>query len=194
VSATSVPYAERRSRPAGWWGMALFVATEATLFGCLVGSYFYLRFRTSPWPPHGVPEPKLTLPLVLTGLLVSTSALMQLAYSSARRARLTTARAALFVALIVQAGYLAMQLHLFVHDLHEFPPSHTSYSSIYFTMLGTHHAHVLVGVLLTLWLFVRLLRGLTNYRLTGLRAATFYWYFLSVAALVVVGAQLSPRA
>ena len=189
-----VPYAERRSRPSGWWGMALFIATEAVLFGCLVGSYFYLRFHTSPWPPHGVPEPKLTMPLVLTGLLVSTSVLMQLAYTSARHDRLAVTRTAMFVALVVQSGYLAMQMHLFVHDLREFPPSQTAYSSIYFTMLGTHHAHVFVGIVATLFLFVRLLRGLTNYRLTGLQALTFYWWFVSVVALVVVGAQLSPRA
>jgi cytochrome c oxidase subunit III len=188
-----VPYAERRARPNGWWGMALFVATEATLFGCLVGSYFYLRLHTPAWPPPGVSEPKLTLPLVLTALLVSTSFLMQLAYASARRARLGAARAALFIALIVQAGYLAMQFHLFVHDLHEFPPSQSSYSSIYFTMLGIHHAHVAVGVLLTLWFVVRLQRGLTNYRLTGLQATTFYWHFVNVAALVVVLTLLSPR-
>jgi heme/copper-type cytochrome/quinol oxidase subunit 3 len=188
-----VPYAERRARPNGWWGIALFVATETVLFGCLVGSYFYLRFRTTPWPPPGVPEPKLTLPLVLTGVLVSTSVLMQLAYSSARQGRLTVTRAALVVALVMQAGYLAMQLHLFVHDLHEFPPSRTSYSSIYFTMLGTHDAHVLVGIALVLFLFLRLLRGLTSYRLTGLQATTFYWHFVNVAALVIVAAQLSPR-
>jgi heme/copper-type cytochrome/quinol oxidase subunit 3 len=191
---TVVPYAARQSRPTGWWGIALFVSTEAVLFGCLVGSYFYLRFRTSPWPPSGVPEPKLTLPLVLTGVLVSTSALMQVAYTSARHAQLTVARTALFVALVVQSGYLAMQMHLFVHDLHEFPPSQTAYSSMYFTMLGTHHAHVFIGIALNLWLFVRLLRGLTNYRLTGLQATTFYWHFVNFVALVVVGAQLSPRA
>ena len=34
---------ERRSRPAGWWGMAVFVATEATLFGTIFGTYFYRR-------------------------------------------------------------------------------------------------------------------------------------------------------
>jgi cytochrome c oxidase subunit III len=191
---TTLPYAERRARPAGWWGMALFVATESVLFGCLVGSYFYLRFRTSPWPPHGVPEPKLTLPLVLTGVLVSTSGLMQLAYASARRARPAVTRVALGLAVIVQAGYVAMQLHLFVHDLHEFPPSRSSYSSIYFTMLGTHHAHVIVGIILNVWLFLRLLRGITNYRLNGLQAVTFYWHFVNIVALVVLGAQLSPRA
>src|SRR6185437_11423193 len=29
---------ERLARPNGWWGMALFVAAEATLFGTLIGS------------------------------------------------------------------------------------------------------------------------------------------------------------
>jgi heme/copper-type cytochrome/quinol oxidase subunit 3 len=189
-----VSYAARRSRPTGWWGIALFVATEAVLFGCLVGSYFYLRFRTSPWPPAGVPEPKLTLPLVLTGALVATSVPMQVAFWSARHARLTLARASLLVAIVVQAGYLAMQLHLFVHDLHEFPPSDTAYSSIYFTMLGTHHAHVAVGLALNAFLLTRLATGLTNYRLNGLQATVFYWHFVNFVALVVVGAQLSPRA
>ena len=32
------PYPRRRAKPNGWWGMALFVATEATLFGTLIGS------------------------------------------------------------------------------------------------------------------------------------------------------------
>jgi heme/copper-type cytochrome/quinol oxidase subunit 3 len=191
---STVSYAERRSRPTGWWGMALFVGTEAVLFGCLVGSYFYLRFRTAPWPPHGVPEPHLTLPLVLTGVLVATSPLMQLAYNTARRGRLSTTRSALALAVLVQAGYVAMQLHLFVHDVHEFPPSQSAYSSIYFTMLGVHHAHVIVGILLNVWLSLRLIRGLTNYRLNGLQAVTFYWHFVNVVALVVVGAQLSARA
>ena len=72
----------RRARPNGWWGMALFVATEATLFGTIIGTYFYLRFNNLHWPPPGVPEPKLTLPLVLTGLLVATSVPVQFAVAT----------------------------------------------------------------------------------------------------------------
>src|SRR5919201_5605454 len=104
----------RLARPNGWWGIVVFVATEATLFGTLIGSYFYLRFNAAKWPPAGVPEPKLTLPLVLTGILVATSLPVQLAVFFASRAGLATARAALLLAAVVQAGYLGMQLHLFV--------------------------------------------------------------------------------
>jgi heme/copper-type cytochrome/quinol oxidase subunit 3 len=184
----------RLAQPNGWWGMAVFVATEATLFGTLVGSYFYLRFENVRWPPAGVPEPKLTLPLVLTAVLVATSIPMEIAVRAAVRGRLPTARAALALALVVQTGYLAMQLHLFVHDVHEFPPSGSAYSSIYFTLLGAHDAHVAVGILLVLFVLLRTATGLTEYRLTGLRATTFYWHFVNVLALVVVGTQLSAAA
>ena len=184
----------RLARPNGWWGMALFVATEATLFGTIIGTYFYLRFNNLHWPPPGVPEPKLTLPLVLTALLVATSVPVQLAVNAASRGQLSQARAALLLALVVQAGYLGMQLHLFVHDVHEFPPSGSAYSSIYFTMLGAHHLHVFVGVLLSLWILVRTATGLTSYRMNGLRATAFYWHFVNALALCVVGTQLSPLA
>jgi heme/copper-type cytochrome/quinol oxidase subunit 3 len=55
-----------------------------------------------------------------------------------------------------------------------------------------HHAHVAVGILLSLWLLGRLLGGLTNYRLVALRAITAYWLFVSAAGVCVVLTQLYP--
>ncbi|HEX6490497.1 MAG TPA: heme-copper oxidase subunit III [Gaiellaceae bacterium] len=181
----------RAALPNGWWGTAVFIATEATLFGTLIGTYYFLRFNSLHWPPPGISAPKPTLPLVLTGLLVATSAPVQFAVSAAGRGRLSAARVSLLVALVVQAGYLAMQLHLFSHDAHEFPPSGSSYASIYFTLLGAHHLHVLIGLLLSGWVLLRTATGLTPYRMTGLRVTAFYWHFINVLALVVVGTQLS---
>jgi heme/copper-type cytochrome/quinol oxidase subunit 3 len=97
------------------------------------------------------------------------------------------------VALVIQAGYLAMQIHLFVEDLHMFSPQESAYGSIYFTMLGAHHTHVLVGILLNAWMLLRLAGGMTNYRLVALQATAFYWHFVNVLALLVLGAQLSAR-
>lgn len=184
---------ERRvARPNGWWGMALFVATEATLFGTMIGTYFYLRFKTPHWPPAGVPEPKVVVPLVLTGVLVLTSGVMQFAFAAAKRAQLGLVRLALVVAMIVQSGYLAMQLHLYLDDLHKFSPNASAYASIYFTLVGAHHFHVVVGILLNAWLVLRLITGITNYRLIALQATTFYWHFVNVVAIVVTLTQISP--
>jgi heme/copper-type cytochrome/quinol oxidase subunit 3 len=182
----------RIARPNGWWGIAVFVATEATLFGTIFGTYFFLRFQTEKWPPAGVPDPKVLVPLLLTGALVATSVPVQLAYSAARRDRLVVARLALLLALVVQAGYLGIQIHLFLADLDKFSPDQSAYASIYFTMLGGHHFHVLLGILLEAWLLVRLVAGLTRYRLVALQATVFYWHFVNVLAVAVVLTQVSP--
>src|SRR2546430_671330 len=113
----------RREPSLAWWGMALFIAAEATLFGVMVATYFYLRFKNLEWPPDGIPEPKLAVPLVLLGVLLVTSIPMQLALVAARARRLVAARLLLAIALVVQAGYFAMQVHEYAGDLHRFTPS-----------------------------------------------------------------------
>lgn len=182
----------RAAKPNGWWGMAVFVATEATLFGTLVGTYFYLGFTNRRWPPAGVPEPKVLVPLLLTAALVATSIPVQVAYNAGRRGRVRLAQLALTLALVVQAAYLGIQLYLFMDDLGSFSPNADSYASIYFTLVGAHHFHVLVGMLLEAWLVLRLVTGLTRYRLVGLQATAFYWHFVNAVAVVVVLTQISP--
>ncbi len=189
---SAFPYPQRAARPNGWWGMAVFVATEATLFGTLIGSYYDLRFKTPIWPPAGVPDPKVALPLVLLAVLVATSVPVQLASVFARRDRGLAALLALLVALVVQSGYLALQIHLYLDDLQRFSPQQTAYGSIYFTLLAVHHAHVVVGIVLEVWLFLRLLGGVTPYRAVGLQATAFYWHAVNVLAVAVTIVQLSP--
>jgi heme/copper-type cytochrome/quinol oxidase subunit 3 len=185
--------AARVAKPNGWWGMAVFVATEGTLFGTLVGSYFYLRFKAVNWPPSGIAPPDLAVPLILASVLVATSLPMLLASRAAGGGRRRLAWLAILLALVVQAGYFAMQLRLFTDDLDKFSPQGSAYGSIYFTLLGAHHAHVGAGVLLDIWLLLRISRRLTEYRVTAVRATAFYWHVVNVLALVVVGAQLSAR-
>jgi cytochrome c oxidase subunit 3 len=135
----------------------------------------------------------VTVPLVLAFLLAATSVPMAIAARAASAGDVARARLALVVALVVQAGFFAMQIRLFQDDLGKFQPSESSYASIYFTLLGAHQAHVAVGLLLNLWLLAKLARGLTNYRIVATQSIAFYWYFVCLLALLVVGAQLSAR-
>ena len=123
----------------------------------------------------------------------SRSMQMAMASRAARAGELARARAALVTALVVQAGFFAMQVNLFEDDLSKFQPQGSSYGSIYFTMLGAHLAHVAVGLLLVVWLLGKLARGLTNYRVVATQSIAFYWHFVNLLALLVVGAQLSAR-
>ena len=189
MSEAAVPV--RVAKPNGWWGMAIFVASESTLFGCLFGTYFYLRFHAAHWPPVGDPHPKVVVPLVLAGCLAATSVPMQLSWWAARAGRVRAAWLAIFVAFVVQCGYLAFELHDFTDQLRRVGPVEDAYESIYYTVLGADHTHVFVGILFNLWLLVRLLGGLTNYRLTGLRTIVFYWHAVNLITLLVVGCVLS---
>jgi heme/copper-type cytochrome/quinol oxidase subunit 3 len=189
---SAVPYTARSAKPNGWWGMVVFVATEVTLFATLIGSYYDLRFKTPEWPPPGVPDPKVALPLVLMAALVATSIPVQLAVGFSRRAQTRRAQLALLAAMAVQIAYLAVQIHLFADDLSHFRPQGSAYGSIYFTLLGAHHLHVAVGILLEAWLVLRLFSGMTRYRRVGIEATAFYWHAVNVLAVAVTLVLLSP--
>ena len=158
----------------------------------MIASYFYLRFQAVQWPPPGIDAPKVAVPLAITSALVATSIPMFLAVRSARAGRTRAAWLSIAAAALVQAGYLAWQIVLFTDDYHKFKPTGSSYGSIYFTLLGTHHAHVLLGLLIDAWLLARLAFGLTNYRVIAVRVAALYWYFVNAVAIAVVLTQLSP--
>jgi heme/copper-type cytochrome/quinol oxidase subunit 3 len=197
MEATTAPTAarvaqERLSRPAGWWGMLVFVTSEATLFGAMIGSYFFVRFQALHWPPPGTPTKAPAVPLILLAVLLSTSLPMQLASAAGMRGRARTAWLFVSVALVVQAGYFAFEIHDFQADLQRFTPHDNAYGSLYYTLLGADHLHVAVGLLFNLWLVLRLLGGLTNYRLTGLRSVTLYWHAVNVITLLVFLTILSP--
>ena len=183
----------RIAQPNGWWGMALFVAAEATLFGTLLATYFYLDFNSPRWPPAGVKAPSVVLPLVATGVLITTSVPMLLAARAAVAGDRRNTVRLIAVAVLIQCIYLAGQILLFRHDLNDFRPDGSAYGSIYFTMLAAHHAHVLLGILLNGWALTRVaVGGLTNYRLIAVRCVALYWHVVNALAVLVVLTQLSP--
>jgi cytochrome c oxidase subunit III len=192
AGAVRVVERNRRTVANGVWGMLLFAATEAGLFGTLLGSYFYLRFSSAQWPPPGIAAPSVALPLALTAVLVLTTAPVVLAAMAARGGSAGTAWLLVALAVLVQGGYLAWQIVLYADDLGRFSPDDTAYGSIYFTLLAAHHAHVALGLLLELWVLARLAGGLTHYRVVTLQAVALYWIFVNAMAVLVVAAQVSP--
>lgn len=192
-AAVSLAVSQRLGRPAAWWGMMIFVASEATLFGAFVGTYFYLRFKSPTWPPDGIPEPRVVVPLILVACLVATSVPMHLASQAAQAGRLAATRLLILAALVVQCGYLAYEVHDFRDQLQVFDITRDAYSSIYYTLLGAAHAHVFVGVLFNLWLLWKLARGFTTYRVNAVQAVAWYWHAVNVITVVVALTLLSAR-
>jgi heme/copper-type cytochrome/quinol oxidase subunit 3 len=185
-------YAIRRGYSLGWWGMAMFVASETALFAMLTGSYFYLRFKNLAWPPPGIPEPKTVVPAILLVVLLLSIVPVLAAYRRLQTGAVASAWWLILAAAVVQAGYVAMQIHLLQDDLRHFTPQTHAYGSIYFVLLGADHAHVLLGVVFDVWLFGKLLRGLTPYRLNALQAISLYWVAVGAITTVVTLTIMSP--
>ena len=170
----------------------MLIATEGALFGTLIATYFYLRLRSAEWPPPEVPAPAVALPLALCAVLVASTAPVAFAARAAGRGAARPAWLLIALALLVQGGYLAWQVVLFTNDLARFDPGASAYGSIYFTLLGTHHAHVAVGLLLDAWLLARIAAGgLTPYRARAVRVTALYWAFVAAVGVLVVATQVS---
>jgi heme/copper-type cytochrome/quinol oxidase subunit 3 len=191
VTTATLPV--RAAHPKGWWGAVIFVATEATLFGTLVGTYVYLRFHNAHWPPPNVPKPPVLTPALLTAALLLTSIPMHIASRAAGAGRREAAWRATTVAFVVQLVYLVWQLHDYVHTIDAYDPQQSAWASIFVTLLGADHVHVLVGVLLSAWFVIRISSRLTRYRIVGLQSTAFYWHAVNLITLVVLVVQLSTH-
>jgi heme/copper-type cytochrome/quinol oxidase subunit 3 len=135
----------------------------------------------------------VVVPLIMLGVLVSTSVPMYLVAHAGRAGRLAAARRFLVLALVVQSGYFAYEVHDFHDQLQRLDVTHDAYSSIYYVLLGADHGHVLLGILFNVWLLGKLAGGLTGYRVRAAQAIAWYWYAVNALTVLVIATLLSAR-
>lgn len=186
-----------RGRPTGQWGMFLFVATEATLFACLLASYFYLQFTQGgpSWPPGGIEEPKLLKPLVMTALLVSSSGPMIWADYAIRRGRTRQMLVAIALTIGLAVGFLGFQVQEYAEKLQNFQWTTNAYGSLFYTITGFHGFHVVTGLVMLGYTWVAGALGkFTSGRHERVRIVSIYWHFVDVVWLFIVfSLYLSPH-
>ncbi len=193
-----LPHHTSGTRAFGWWGMVGLIATEATLFGALISSYFYLRFTSGSvvWPPDGIDKPSLTLPLIMTAILWSSSIPVHLADSGIKKGKQGRLKVGLLLGFILGAAFLVIQVAVeYPETLHEFSPSTNVYGSLFYGLTGLHGAHVAVGLLFSLWTQLRAWRGHFDvHRHVTVQNFAMYWHFVdAVWAGVLFTIYLSPH-
>jgi heme/copper-type cytochrome/quinol oxidase subunit 3 len=174
--------------------MLLLILTEASLFAVMIAAYFYIRFKTVSWPPDGLPDPKVVTPLLLTLLLVTTSAPVYLAERAIRRGEQRTCRLGLLAVTVISLVYAILQFLELRSDWSSLPATRDTYASLYFTLTGAHLAHVAAGVLLAAWVTMRAFAGAyASDRNAAVQVTALYWHFVNVlAAVIFVVVYLSP--
>jgi heme/copper-type cytochrome/quinol oxidase subunit 3 len=181
----------------GWWGMVMLIATEAMLFGTLIASYFYLRFKSGPvWPPDGIEIPTLGLPLLMSVILWSSSIPVHIADRAIRKNRQGATRLGLAAGFVLGAVFLGIQVAVeYPEKLNEFGPTTNAYGSLFFTLTGFHGTHVLIGLMISLWTQVREWRGAFDAtRHVTIQNFAMYWHFVDIVWLfVLLSIYVSPH-
>ena len=193
----SLPQHTDGARSFGWWGMVWLIATEATLFASLLASYFFLRFRYGPeWPPAGIEDPALELPLIMSVILLSSSIPVHLAETAIKKGNVPRLRWGLAAGFVLGATFLAITFGIeWPETLHEFTPQTNVYGSLFFLITGFHGMHVLVGLAMNAWAQVRAAHGaFDGERHVTIQNFAMYWHFVDVVwVFVFLTLYISPR-
>jgi heme/copper-type cytochrome/quinol oxidase subunit 3 len=180
-------------KSSGWYGVWTLVLTESAIFVYLLFSYFYLASQAGgDWPPGGPPSLTLAGPNTLV-LLLSSAVLAWAERSGARQGRRLQLVGGLALSILLGALFVAVQWREW--QTKDFSMQSGTYGSGYFIVTGFHMAHVIVGLLILLALWVQAVCGMFDReRHAPLTIGAIYWHFVDAVWLVVFTAlYVVPR-
>jgi cytochrome c oxidase subunit 3 len=169
-----------------WWGTALLIAIETTVFALLGVSYYYIRPNVDVWPPSGSAIGPTGLWAAGAGLALLAASCVPMALSerAAEREELGPTRAWLLVATLLGAAalaarYVEYRALPFRWDAH-------AYGSLFWTMLGFHSLHLLTAVVENAVFLVMFYAGRVEKKhFSDVDSTGLYWYFISGVLLPI---------
>ncbi len=193
LRSRKLPVGSFGRKSSGWYGVWTLVLTEAAIFVYLLFSYFYLASQANgDWPQGGPPSLTLAGPNTVV-LLLSSAALIWAERSGARAGKRWQLLTGLATSFVLGVAFMIVQLREW--QTKAFSMHSSAYGSSYFVVTGFHLAHVIVGLLLLLTLFIWALLGMFDReRHAPLTIGAIYWHFVDAVWLIVFAAlYLVPR-
>jgi len=166
-----------------WLANVFYMMIEGTMFVLVIASYFYLRTRSSDWPPNQLP-PALTYGGINTLLFL----LSVIPARYAQRVAPTGDRAKIRVAL---AGLTAFSVVILVIRGFEFAALNcrwyeNAYASVVWALIGLHTGHLITELIETATILgVSFTDKMEGTRLADVAINSDYWYFVVITAVIV---------
>ena len=180
---------------------ALFYMRNITLptLGGLDSAVLWPDFKAV-WPSSGtgitaspakIIEPFVTMgpwpiPTLNTAILLSSGVTLTIAHHALIAGRRAKAIGFMWFTVLLGITFLGFQAYEYIHAYHELNLKLSSgpYGSTFFMLTGFHGFHVFVGMLMLLFITLRLMRGhFTPERHFGFEGAAWYWHFVDVVWL-----------
>jgi cytochrome c oxidase subunit 3 len=129
-----------------------------------------------PWP----------IPTLNTAILLTSGATLTIAHHALIAAHRSKAVFWMWITVLLGITFLGFQAYEYIHAYHELGLKLTSgiYGSTFFMLTGFHGFHVFIGMLMLLFITLRLAKGhFTPTRHFGFEGAAWYWHFVDVVWL-----------
>ncbi|CAH0150208.1 cytochrome aa3 quinol oxidase subunit III [Peribacillus frigoritolerans] len=174
---------ENRLKIFGFW---IFLGAEIALFATLFATYFVLVGGTGNGPTgeHLFKVPTL---MFQTIFLLTSSFTIGLGINAMRLGRQKATIGFFIITLILGLGFLGVEIYEFVEYVHEGATIQTSaFLSSLFTLLGTHGAHVTLGLFWGTFITMQIKkRGMTPQTTNKAFIFSLYWHFLDVVWIFI---------
>jgi len=184
VATISAEAVDMPSLSKGRVGMIGLILAESAIFTIFVVAYLFYLGKSL-----GGPSPKqvLELPIINTICLLSSSASIMLAVSALRRGRENLFRIWWFVTIALGAYFLAGTGREWNHLIHEGLTITTNlFGTTFYSLVGLHAFHVVVGLLALTIVLVFALRGaIKSEHAERLEVLAIYWHFVDAVWVVV---------
>lgn len=170
-------------RTFGFW---IYLMTDVIIFGTLFATYIVLQANT-----NGGPGPKELFQMggiiASTFILLTSSFTSGLAVLAMNKGNRQALMGWLGVTALLGAVFIVIEVNEFIHLVHEGATIGTSaFLSAFFTLVGTHGLHVLIGLVWMIALIVQLAkRGITPVTKRKVNVISLFWHFLDVVWIFV---------
>lgn len=169
----------------GQVGMFALIAAESTIFTIFVVAYlFYLGKGESGPRPRDV----LTPPIFFTICLLSSSSTMEIAVRKFRQGKIASFVPAWLATILLGGAFLygtATEWHRLIY-VDGLTVNTNLFGTTYYSLVGLHGVHVIVGLLLLSVVMVFALFGLVKLEHTKhLEVLSLYWHFVDAVWIVV---------
>jgi len=189
MNGTSMPVAEQRiewAPPArGRVGMSALIAAEAEIFTIFVVAYLFYVGKSLTGP---MPKDVLSVPVFYTICLLSSSLTIHLAAKALRRGSVRSFGIFWFVTIVLGAAFLcgtAAEWHRLIYQ-EGLTISTNLFGTTYYSLVGLHGFHVVVGLLsLSLVMALTLLGHVRSEHAERVDVLSLYWHFVDAVWIVV---------
>ena len=165
-------------------GIWIFICSDIVLFASVFATYLSLKDKV----PAGsdITAAKLfglELAFVMTMLLLTSSLTSVYAMYHMKNYNFKGVQIWMTITVLLGLAFLGLEIYEFYeYTVHKgFGYTHSAFSSAFYTLVGTHGLHVIIGLV---WITALILRnarrGLNLYNAPKYYAASIYWHFIDV--------------